>query len=65
MLSASHSYAVIPAKAGIQGCKSVLVALDPGFRRGDGRKKGRANPIVMALPRRGARGKYAVGKVSS
>src|SRR5579862_5816714 len=26
---------VIPAKAGIQGCKSVLVALDPGFRRGD------------------------------
>jgi len=28
---------VIPAEAGIQGCKSVLVALDPGFRRGDGR----------------------------
>jgi len=27
---------VIPAKAGIQGCKSSLVALDPGFRRGDG-----------------------------
>jgi hypothetical protein len=26
---------VIPAKAGIQDCKSVLVALDPGFRRGD------------------------------
>src|SRR5215469_13649965 len=30
---------VIPAKAGIQDCKSVPVALDPGFRRGDGRKK--------------------------
>jgi hypothetical protein len=27
---------VIPAKAGIQVCKSSLVALDPGFRRGDG-----------------------------
>ena len=33
---------VIPAKAGIQGCKNSLVALDPspdlirGFRRGDG-----------------------------
>jgi len=25
----------MPAKAGIQGCKSVPVALDPGFRRGD------------------------------
>ena len=29
---------VIPAKAGIQGCKSALVALDPGFRRGDGKR---------------------------
>jgi hypothetical protein len=27
---------VIPAKAGIQDCKSTRVALDPGFRRGDG-----------------------------
>jgi hypothetical protein len=27
---------VIPANAGIQGCKSEPVALDPGFRRGDG-----------------------------
>jgi len=26
---------VIPAEAGIQDRKSVLVALDPGFRRGD------------------------------
>ena len=30
---------VIPAKAGIQGCKSSLVALDPGFRRGDDKNK--------------------------
>jgi hypothetical protein len=30
--------AVIPAKAGIQGCESSLVALDPGFRRGDGQE---------------------------
>jgi hypothetical protein len=29
---------VIPAKAGIQGCQSTLIALDPGFRRGDGQK---------------------------
>jgi len=27
---------VIPAKAGIQSYKSTPVALDPGFRRGDG-----------------------------
>jgi hypothetical protein len=27
----------MPAKAGIQG-KCALAALDPGFRRGDGRK---------------------------
>jgi hypothetical protein len=27
---------VIPAKAGIQGCGTALVALDPGFRRDDG-----------------------------
>jgi len=27
---------VIPAEAGIQDCKSTTVALDPGFRRGDG-----------------------------
>ena len=26
---------VIPAKPGIQGCKSAPGALDPGFRRGD------------------------------
>jgi hypothetical protein len=32
----THPFLVIPAKAGIQGCKSVLVALDPDFRRGDG-----------------------------
>ena len=30
---------VISAKAGIQGCKGVLVALDPGFRLGDGKEK--------------------------
>jgi hypothetical protein len=36
--------AVIPARSpdqirgGIQGCKSSLVALDPGFRRGDGQR---------------------------
>jgi hypothetical protein len=26
---------VVPAKAGIQGCKTVAVALDPRFRGGD------------------------------
>ena len=41
---------VIPAKAGIQGCKSVLVALDPGFRRGDGRKNGPDNAYAIPLP---------------
>src|SRR6516162_8377797 len=34
-----HSPIVIPAKAGIQSCKSSLVALDPGFRRSDGRTR--------------------------
>jgi hypothetical protein len=41
---------VIPAEAGIQDCRSVLVALDLGFRRGDGRKKGLSNPFAIALP---------------
>src|SRR5262249_7281631 len=48
---------VIPAKAGIQGCKSVVVALDPspdlirGFRRGDGWEDAAA-AIQMRSPRR-------------
>jgi len=33
------NFFVIPAKAGIQACKSSPIALDPGFRRGDGRKR--------------------------
>jgi hypothetical protein len=36
---ASPPHTVIPAKAGNQGCKSALVALDPGFRRGDEEEK--------------------------
>jgi hypothetical protein len=44
---------VIPAKTGIQGCKSVPVALDPGFRRGDGGKIGPNNPYAIALPHGG------------
>jgi hypothetical protein len=44
-LVSTFSSFVIPAKAGIQGCKSVPVALDPspdlirGFRRGDGQEE--------------------------
>ena len=42
--SEEFRFIVIPAKAGIKGCKSALVPLDPspdlirGSRRGDGRK---------------------------
>ena len=38
-LASTFSSFVIPAKAGIQCCKSVPVALDPGFRRGDGQEE--------------------------
>ena len=67
---ASLPFAVIPAKAGIQGCKRVLVALDPGFRWGDG-KKARAMRYICDRPAlRRARGgsrsaqlKFTVGTV--
>jgi hypothetical protein len=34
---------VIPAKAGFQGCKSSLVAPDPGFRHGDAKRTSATN----------------------
>ena len=42
-----HLSVVIPANAGIQGRKGSLVALDPGFRRGDG-QRGDAAPRVRS-----------------
>jgi hypothetical protein len=43
---------VIPAQAGIQDCKSALVALDPGFRRDD-EKRELPSPIVSPSGGRG------------
>jgi hypothetical protein len=40
---------VIPAEAGIHDCKSAPVALDPGFRRGDGKEDEARKEVVSSI----------------